>query len=223
MIIVFYVHPDNSESTSSSKPLPFSMSGDGVEDVTIPSVFMKQADAQFLLTVLMESPEATAVVKLSPKNEGGRIEEGGGKGGEDRVRMKDGVLRVDTSSAQTVEEVSQNLQKLLEGLDPDILTDKLKNSVAKELQKLKSLDAGQSVTESALDLLKSVVYGGEGSGEAGALNSGLNGVELRDSESRTLNSGRQCRAPAGMAEEQEPRTLHSSGDEVAKGSESNGG
>lgn len=190
-----------------------------MEDVTIPSVFMKQADAQFLLAVARDSPETAVVVKLSPvqADEGDGVEEGG-KGNEGGVRMKDGVLRMDTSNAQTVEDVSQSLQKLLEGLDPDILTDKLKDSVAKELQKLKNsnTDTGQSVSDSALDLLKSVI-GGAGLGEADALAS-------VNSELRTLNSG-QCQAPVDniMAEELEPRTLRSSGEEVSKGSESDGG
>lgn len=198
------------------------MSGDGVEDVSIPSVFMKEEDAQSLLDVARQSPEAV-VVKLSAvtKKEGEvRTEEEGGKGRGEGVEMKEGVLRMDTTSAQTVEEVSQHLQKLLDGLDPDILTDKLKDSVAEELQKLRTLNSGQSFAGSTVELLNSKENTGD---ETNSVNFELGSAEIdQNCELRTMNSELCSADSADMAGE---RTLHTSAEleEISQGSESDGG
>ncbi len=122
---------------SASKPLPFSMSGDGVEDVKIPSVFMKKKDVLTLLRVL-ESVEEEVVVKLSPgpdepDNEGAKE----GEGAEEEGEGGDGVI-----SSSNVENISKQLQSLLEDLDPSILSDELRGSVEEQLQKLKLMNAG---------------------------------------------------------------------------------
>lgn len=51
--ILFYNnYLDNSQTNISSPPFPFSMSGDGVEDVTIPSLFISQSNGLRLLELL---------------------------------------------------------------------------------------------------------------------------------------------------------------------------
>ena len=48
---------------SSHRTLPFSMSGDGVEDIEIPSVLMRKSDAQFLQLYVKQMGEV--VVRLT--------------------------------------------------------------------------------------------------------------------------------------------------------------
>lgn len=166
--------PSDDSATPPKTPLPFSMSGDGMEDVDIPSVFMKKADVESLMSVVRLSLEAV-VVKLAPKPTKDEGESGKLEGAEPKE-----VLRLETAAGQTVEEVSEQLQKLLEGLDPEVLTDKLKESVAEELQKLKNLNSDS--TANAADVVE---------------------------ELKTLNSGQNVADSASMAEELLRRTLNS--------------
>lgn len=164
---------DPSYSGTPPKPtLPFSMSGDGVEDIEIPSVFMKKGDAESLLVLARQSPEV--MVKLSPRTTKGEGEEKEGREKEEGAKE---VLRLETASGQTVEEVSQQLQKLLEGLEPELLTDKLKVSVAEELQKLKNLNSGADTANVAEELLK-----------LRARSSGQNDAESADMSSEHCNT-----------------------------------
>lgn len=185
---------DPSDSGTPPKtPLPFSMSGDGIEDVRIPSVFMKKADVESLLDVVRQSRDAV-VVKLAPRTTKDEGEEGKGSEGEEGRGDEGGakeVLRVESVSGQTMEEVSQHLQKLLEGLDPDLLTDKLKDSVAEELQKLKTLNSGQIGADSANVAEEVLKLKSRNSGQS------ADSVDVTG-ELRTLNSEQ---SGADMAEE----------------------
>ena len=121
------------------------MSGDGVDDVKIPSVFMKKKDGLYLLG-LMKSTEV--IVKLSPGPEDDGEGEGAWQGeeeGEGEGHSEDEVVGGDRS----VEDVSKELQGLLEGLDTSVLSDQLRGSVAEQLQKLKDLNSGLTSADSA--------------------------------------------------------------------------
>ena len=50
------VYNATSHNGSTGKPLPFSMSGDGTDDVLIPAVFMQKDDAARLTKLLSEQP-----------------------------------------------------------------------------------------------------------------------------------------------------------------------
>jgi hypothetical protein len=116
------------------------MSGDGVEDVTIPSVLMKKVDVHSLLGVSRQSQEPV-VVRLSPV--AFKKEEEEGVSGEEvkeivdgvAMRMKDGVLRVD---ATAVKDLSVQVQKLLAAIDDGLVSEEFKNSVSQELELLRA-------------------------------------------------------------------------------------
>lgn len=80
-------HSTTSDSPSKT-PIPFSMSGDGVEDVTIPAVFMQKADATKLRQLLEFEPSVYVLLTWIPQEkeverEGEEEESGAGGGKED--------------------------------------------------------------------------------------------------------------------------------------------
>lgn len=194
-----FVIPDNLDPSGSTmasqKPLPFSMSGDGVEDVAIPSVFMKKLDALFLLALSNEVGEV--VVRLAPGNkdggshakeeEAGKEDEKGEGNQEEDVKTKGDIDKDGGLNVKGVEEVSKHLQKLLEELDPVIMTDKLKGSVAKELYKLKVLNSGLSGADSA----SVVVKGGSEVGGGGVEEGGATGNSGGGGDTSTCSKGPQ--------------------------------
>lgn len=135
MDFIFLPFIDNAEpSNNPSKPLPFSMSGDGIEDVTIPSVFMRRKDTLTLLHLMEASGEV--VVKLAP----GPVDHSANKGeegGEESLAKEEGGKDTSTN-LDNLEE----LQDLLEGLHPSILSEELKVAVEEQVQKLKLTNSG---------------------------------------------------------------------------------
>ena len=65
MIVADNLDPSHSTTSDSPSktPIPFSMSGDGIEDVTIPAVFMKKPDAT-KLRHLLEFEESVCVLLM---------------------------------------------------------------------------------------------------------------------------------------------------------------
>ena len=133
-------------TVSSKGALPFSMSGDGVEDVKIPSVFMRNPDALFLHDFLKK--EGEVIVQLSnfgdveanQTEEETEIEsslEDGEKVTQEEEREE--VIEKGDLIVNNVNVLSKKVQHLLDGLDESIVTGELKDSVARELSKLKEL------------------------------------------------------------------------------------
>lgn len=141
------------DSASLSKAdLPFSMSGDGVEDVEIPSVFMRKADAQYLQDLVKESGEVVVQLLSSDEVKADNVEKEDKSDGEgaEKVAQEEEMEENDLDlDAANVEVLSRKVQSLLEGLDPNVLSDELKDSVAKELSKLKELNE-EVITESTI-------------------------------------------------------------------------
>ena len=116
------------------------MSGDGIKDVEIPSVFMRKADAQILLDMLKEKGEV--IIKLRPKNdqdkEAGKKEDGGEDGkkeGEEEDGKKEGE---EEDKGIGIDKLSKHLQNLMAGLGSEVVSKELKKSVEEELQKLEA-------------------------------------------------------------------------------------
>ena len=87
-------------------PPPFSMSGDGVQDVEIVSVFMKHQDAQFLISTWQERGEVA--LSLLPDLEAARK----------KYEQKSSTESEQKSSTEHEEELStENEQKLTSGFD----------------------------------------------------------------------------------------------------------
>ena len=67
-------HSTTSDSPSKA-PIPFSMSGDGVKDITIPAVFMKKPDATKLRHLLEFEESVYVLLTWIPQEK--EVEEGG--------------------------------------------------------------------------------------------------------------------------------------------------
>lgn len=132
--------------------LPFSMSGDGVEDIDIPSVFMKKADADFLVDMWKVYGEEV-MVKLDDSREELLGEEGGSEEqeGSREKEEKEGGSEGQEVDSKKIKSTLENLHNLLEEIDEDALSKDLKESVAKELDILKALktDEQEEVSELA--------------------------------------------------------------------------
>lgn len=87
----------SSSSTSSSNespsktPIPFSMSGDGTDDVTIPAVFMKKGDASVLRELLWLEKSVYVLLTWIPQEMG-----------ETDDRGKEGVVNSLDSSKESI-------------------------------------------------------------------------------------------------------------------------
>ncbi len=116
------------------KPTPFSMSGDNVEDVGIPSVFMRKDHALSLLS-MQEEVRGVVVVKITDIHEEDKV------GVEKEESVEDMKKEIALGGEEGVAKMAKHLQTLLEDIDTTSLTDELKDTVAKELDKIKTLNS----------------------------------------------------------------------------------
>ena len=128
--------------------IPFSMSGDGVEDVKIPSVFMKKLDANILHSLLLETGEVEVELMAAEEQHWDQSTGGdmaGNSNEEDKKEMErkedhEKELEGDEQQSDEVKILSKKVQSLLEGINTDVLPDELRESVSRELDKLKELN-----------------------------------------------------------------------------------
>lgn len=186
-------------STNPTKsPLPFSMSGDGVDDVRIPSVFMRKGDAQFLLDLFREAGEV--VVRLGPAPE--EEEENKGKSEEHESKEKELNAILNTLSGdfpgKDVAAVSKQLQDLLDKLSPRLALSEKKTILARELQKLRLLNSELNSADSAnvMEEGKEKEEAGNSEeaearegGETGFSSSGCRNGDARACPSQTVSDG----------------------------------
>ena len=127
------------------------MSGDGVEDVEIPSVFMKKADALFLRELLTDNEVIISLTDYDSQSQ--TKEEEKQEKRDDREKKEEEkeavVEKMMEGGVKEVEALSKHLNDLLEGLGTGTLTEELKNSVTKELLKLKTFNSEHSGADSA--------------------------------------------------------------------------
>ena len=134
------------------------MSGDGVEDVTIPSVFMRHEQALLLLQTWKEM-RGDVLVRLAPSIEGEGGESGQKEGEEFQKGAGDGVVQGD--GVPDMPGIRKYQQEMLEGIDQSSLSEEVRGVVARELRRVRERNAG----------LEDAAAGGGGGG----------GVEERDS------------------------------------------
>ncbi len=170
--------------------IPFSMSGDGLKDIEIPSVFVKKPNAIFLQSLVQEAGEV--LIEMALGDQPGQDEEGDDKPEEpsenvDGKNEEDSNFEdeseMDKKNSEDIQTLSRKVQSLLEELNVDELPDELKESVSKELGKLKALNLNPQSSgsdscsaTSKEDLMKTVVD------QLGALKDSYSGKPLRISQ-----------------------------------------
>lgn len=74
LIVSDNLEPVESDSPNKN-PIPFSMSGDGIEDVTIPAVFMKKEDADTLRSLFKSEDSVYVLLTWLPEEKGEELKE----------------------------------------------------------------------------------------------------------------------------------------------------
>jgi len=132
------------------------MSGDGVEDIEIPSVFIKKSDAILLQNVLMDHGDVVLEIMaaedqkkeetLSGDDEKMKTEDMKDES-KSELSKDDEAIEENRDHSSEVQELSQKVQSLLEGINVDKLPEELKDTFKNELGKLKELNLeGQAVS-----------------------------------------------------------------------------
>ena len=122
--------------------IPFSMSGDGVEDVEIPSVFIKKSDALLLQRLLLDHGEVVVEMAANILKKEENFDEKIKAEGKDKIELSKEHKDLEESGdhSKEVQELSQKVQSLLEGFDTEKLPEELKDTFKNELGKLKELN-----------------------------------------------------------------------------------